>query len=109
MNIEKYLTDIIQKSVKEVVHEEMEDFKQDILHLVKVKNRKKQKNNTEYQSQIISPKELAQMLSLRISTLYGIQNEEPLSPKIRIGSKAVGWLKSDIEEWLMERKLPSKT
>jgi predicted DNA-binding transcriptional regulator AlpA len=31
-------------------------------------------------------------------------NNGQLPPKLKISSHAIGWLRSDIEEWLLERK-----
>lgn len=50
---------------------------------------------------ILRPKELAQLLGISITTLWRLRFDLP--PKIRIGKTAVGWLESDIIEWVRGR------
>lgn len=49
---------------------------------------------------IIRPKELAIILSVSTVTLWRMEKRGELPPRIRISTRAVGWLESDIEEWL---------
>jgi len=53
--------------------------------------------------QIIRPKELAELLSISISTLYRIQEELPPKVKFSRKGRAVGWRKEDIEKYLEEK------
>ncbi|WP_441001154.1 helix-turn-helix transcriptional regulator [Fodinibius sp. SL11] len=107
MNLESYLTKIIKQSVEAAIREELEDFKEEISNAItpKSKNRHETKDSSQPESKIIRPKELANMLSISISTLYKMQDEGQLPPKIKISNNAVGWLRTDIEEWLSQRKM----
>jgi prophage regulatory protein len=57
-------------------------------------------------SKIIRLSELVNKIGLSRSTIYDKQNPksprfDPLFPKrIKIGSRAVGWLQSDLDAWL---------
>ncbi|WP_441001139.1 helix-turn-helix transcriptional regulator [Fodinibius sp. SL11] len=53
--------------------------------------------------ELIRPKQLADLLSISIPTLYRMINEGDLPPKVKIGKRAVGWRRSQIEEWMEER------
>jgi len=104
MNIETYLTETIEKAVRKVIREELEDLKKEISNALKSKNRKSTEDEIDPESKIVRPKELANMLSISISTLYKMQDDGLLPPKIKISSNAVGWLRSDIDDWLISRK-----
>jgi len=106
MNIETYLRETIEEAVRKVIREELEGFKKEISNSIspRTKNRNATKDRSQPESKIIRPKELANMLSISIPTLYRMQHEDKLPPKIKMGSRAVGWLRSDIEEWLISRK-----
>jgi prophage regulatory protein len=60
--------------------------------------------------QIIRHTELLEMIKLSRSTVYDIQNPkssrfDPSFPqRIRLGSRAVGWLKAEVEKWLDSRR-----
>jgi len=107
MDIETYLTETIEKAVRKAIREELEGFKEEITNSIspKSKNRNVTKDRSQPESKIIRPKELANMLSISISTLYKMQNDGQLPDKVKISSHAVGWLRSDIEEWLGKRKM----
>ena len=49
---------------------------------------------------IIRPSELAEILSLSLTTLWRMEKDGLLPDKIQIGTRSVGWLRKDIEEWL---------
>lgn len=106
MNFEAYLTKTIERVVRTAVQEELKDFKKEILNTIatRTNTRNVTPESSQPESTIIRPKELANMLSLSISTLYKINNEGKLPPKVKISSNAVGWLRSDIEEWLIHNK-----
>lgn len=107
MDIETYLTEIIEKTVRKTIREELEDFKEEISKAItpESKNRHETKDSSQPESKIIRPKELANMLSISISTLYKMQDDGQLPDKVKISSNAVGWLRSDIDEWLSKRKM----
>ncbi|MDR8389511.1 AlpA family phage regulatory protein [Aliifodinibius sp. S!AR15-10] len=104
MDIETYLTETIEQAVRKVIREELEDFKQEVVHAINSKSWNVTESGNKPESRIVRPKELANMLSMSIATIYRMQNEDNLPPKIKMGSRAVGWLRSDIEEWLISRK-----
>jgi predicted DNA-binding transcriptional regulator AlpA len=54
---------------------------------------------------IVRPAELAESLSVSKVTLWRMQKRGELPPKRQISSGVVGWLYSDLEEWLKERPL----
>ncbi len=54
--------------------------------------------------QILRPKELAEILSISIPTLYRIQDELPPKIKLSKNGRAVGWGRSDIENYLSSRE-----
>ena len=107
MNIETYLRETIEKAVRKVIREELEDFKEEISNSTTStsENRNITKDRSKPESKIIRPKELANMLSINISTLYKMQSDGQLPAKVKVSSHAVGWLRSDIEEWLSQRKM----
>ena len=49
---------------------------------------------------IIRPDELCEILSVSRATLWRMEKEKQLPHKIKIGTRSVGWLRRDIEEWL---------
>ena len=51
----------------------------------------------------IRPKELSKKLSVSIPTLWRMEKSGQLPPKRKIGKRAVGWLDTDIDEWLKSR------
>lgn len=104
MNFETYFTQIIQKAVKEAISEELDEIKELVTRTKKSQKRPNKSQTPTASGNIIRPKELAEMLSLSISTLYKMQSDGMLPPKIKISSHAVGWLRTDIEEWLVQRK-----
>ncbi len=53
--------------------------------------------------ELIRPKQLAKLLSISIPTLYRMINDGELPPKVKIGKRAVGWRRKQIEEWMDER------
>jgi prophage regulatory protein len=54
---------------------------------------------------ILRPKELAEMLSISKPTLWRMEKkgELPKRKKLSDTGRAVGWLQSDIKEWLDDR------
>ena len=104
MNFETYLTQTIQDAVKEAVAREFDDLKKVLMNLESLKSKSIQTNTSTSQREIIRPKELAEMLTLSLPTIYRMYNNGQLPPKVKISSHAVGWLRSDIEEWLLQRK-----
>lgn len=57
---------------------------------------------------IIRSKQLCEILSVSRTTLWRMENEGQLPARIQISKRSVGWLDSDIEDWL-ERKANANT
>lgn len=54
--------------------------------------------------QLIRPADLAQLISVHLSTIYRWEKNGKLPiEKIKIGPAAVGYRKVDVEEWLNEQ------
>lgn len=53
---------------------------------------------------ILRPKEAATYLSLSLATLWRLNKKGDFPQKVRLSAKSVGWLESDIAEWLEKRK-----
>lgn len=54
-------------------------------------------------TKVIKIKEVINRTSLSISTIYRLSSQGKFPNKVKIGSKAVGWLESDIEDYIMQR------
>jgi prophage regulatory protein len=104
LDFEIYLTQTTQDAINEAVRREFDDLKKTLVHLDSLQSRTTQTQTTTSQREIIRPKELAEMLGLSIPTIYRMYNDGQLPSKVKISSHAVGWLRSDIEEWLLLRK-----
>lgn len=52
---------------------------------------------------IIRPGELAKKLSVSTVTLWRMEKRGELPPRKKISKRAVGWLESDLIQWLRER------
>lgn len=52
---------------------------------------------------IIRPKDLSQLLSVNRVTIWRMEKRGELPPRKRITKGCVGWLESDIAEWLEDR------
>lgn len=58
----------------------------------------------KHEVQIIRVKEVMEITGFARSTLYSIEKYNPDFPKrVRIGVKAVGWMKHEVEEWVQKR------
>lgn len=55
--------------------------------------------------QIIRAKELQEILSVSGATLWRMGKAGELPEKVKISDRAVGWLKSDIQDWLESKKV----
>ncbi len=56
--------------------------------------------------QIIRPTELAEILSVSKQTLWRMENRGELPKRVKISKRAVGWLESDIREFLESKREP---
>jgi prophage regulatory protein len=52
---------------------------------------------------IIRPNELAKLLHISTTTLWRMEKRGDLPQRIKLSTRAVGWLESDIQEWLKNR------
>jgi len=66
-------------------------------------------NKYNAQSLIIRPGELVKMLNLSRPTLWRMEKEGRFPRRKQIGGRAVGYLRSEIEEWLRTRPEVSVT
>lgn len=55
--------------------------------------------------EIVRPSELSKLLSVSKPTLWRMEQRGELPKRVRISERAVGWLKSDIKEWLESKKI----
>lgn len=55
--------------------------------------------------QIIRPKELAELLSVSTVTVWRMEKRGELPRRKKISARTVGWLESDIKDWLENRPL----
>jgi prophage regulatory protein len=53
--------------------------------------------NTDY---IIRPNDLSKRLNVSTVTLWRMEKAGELPPRVKLGSRAVGWRTSDITTWL---------
>jgi len=53
--------------------------------------------------QIVRPKQLAQLLSVSTVTIWRMEKRGELPRRKQISSRTVGWLESEIKEWLEKR------
>lgn len=58
---------------------------------------------------IIRPKELAEMLSVSSVTIWRMEQRGELPKRRKISTGTVGWLESDIQEWLESRPFVNTT
>lgn len=52
---------------------------------------------------IVRPKQLAELLSVSTVTVWRMEKRGELPRRKKISSRTVGWLESDIKEWLENR------
>jgi predicted DNA-binding transcriptional regulator AlpA len=52
---------------------------------------------------IIRPAELAKILSVSTATLWRMERRNELPPRKQISRRVVGWVESDLIQWLKER------
>ncbi|MEX2633681.1 MAG: AlpA family phage regulatory protein [Balneolales bacterium] len=100
-NLESYFTSIIQKAVKEAIREEISELKE----VIRSKPSNLSVKEEVSKRKIIRPAELAEMLSVSITTLWRMEKEGRLPKRFKISNKAVGWLESVLDEWLETKKL----
>jgi len=53
--------------------------------------------------QIIRPKAAAALLGISTSTLYRWEAEPGFPRRLKIGKRAAGWRKADLEKWLDQK------
>lgn len=52
---------------------------------------------------IVRPVQLAEMLSVSTVTLWRMEKRGELPPRIKISKGVVGWVESEINEWIKNR------
>lgn len=99
---ENSIKELIKDAVREVIQEERKNFNE-LISKVPVPQEEKSKPNVFQKRDplsIVRPKELCEMLSISLPTLYRWASEGYLPQKVKLGPNAVGWRYSDIEGWL---------
>ena len=56
---------------------------------------------TEYK--IIRLKDITEMTGLKRSSIYALMKEERFPQSVSLGSRSVGWVLSEINDWILER------
>jgi prophage regulatory protein len=62
----------------------------------------------ETPKQLVKRKKVEELTSLSRSSLYRLMSDGIFPKPIRLGSKSVAWLKSDVEAWIDDRISASK-
>jgi prophage regulatory protein len=62
----------------------------------------------ETPKQLVKRKKVEELTSLSKSSLYRLMSDGIFPKPIRLGSKSVAWLKSDVEAWIDDRISASK-
>jgi len=57
---------------------------------------------------IIRPHQLTKILQVSTTTLWRMENRGELPARFKISTRAVGWLESDIEDWLKSQQSKTK-
>lgn len=56
-------------------------------------------------TQIERRDQLVRRLNIPRSSLFKLQKTDPTFPKpVKLGARAVGWISSEVDEWLLSRK-----
>lgn len=55
-------------------------------------------------NRILSAKNIAALLGVHISTLYRWESQGRFVPKVRLGPGRVGYMETDVNAWLNERR-----
>lgn len=61
-------------------------------------------SSTNPRRRVLRRPEVEERVGLARSTLYKLIGQKEFPEPIRLGTNAVGWLESDIEEWLASRQ-----
>jgi len=56
------------------------------------------------QRQVLRPKEVIKEYGLSRTTIWRKERDGTFPKKVRLGARAVGWLKSDLDVWLQSLK-----
>jgi prophage regulatory protein len=56
------------------------------------------------QRQILRPKEVIKEYGLSRSTIFRLEREAKFPKRVRLGSRDVGYLRSDLEAWVQSLK-----
>lgn len=56
------------------------------------------------QRQVLRPKEVIKEYGLSRTTIWRKEQDGTFPKKVRLGARAVGWLKSDLDAWLQSLK-----
>lgn len=101
-DLEYQFKKIVKEAVREVLQEEIEKraFSVPSLSEQKVESPQPKQFEPRDPDSIIRPKELCEMLSVSLSTLYRWESIGEMPEKVKLSNQAVGWRYKDITEWL---------
>lgn len=107
MNIEGYLRELIKETVREVIREEIESGLLQSTQPPAVRQESVQASTDKPRdpNSIIRPSELCELIAVSRPTLWRLENNGQLPPRIKITKRAVGWRYRDIEQWLNQREV----
>ena len=57
--------------------------------------------------QVLRPKQVIQEYGLSRTTIWRKERDGTFPKHLQIGSRAIGWLRTDLESWLQELKEPT--
>ena len=57
---------------------------------------------------IIRPKRLSEMLDVSSTTIWRMEQRNQLPPKRRFSNNITGWLRTEIDEWLINTPINGK-
>ena len=63
---------------------------------------------SEYENQLVKRGAVEDQVALSRSTIYAKMQEGTFPKPLKIGSRAVAWLQSDIDNWIEERIAESR-
>ena len=64
----------------------------------------KQSNNNDAQDRIVRTQEVQQLIGLSRSTIWRLERKGDFPARLPLGTGSIGWLKSDIDAWMRNRK-----
>jgi prophage regulatory protein len=66
-------------------------------------------DHTKLTDRVLSKKEVVSLTGLSKSTVYAYIQKGIFPAQIRLGFKRVGWLESELMDWISKRKIQSRS